>query len=458
MSFSSVFDLVVGMAVIYYALSLLVSYITSWLGDLFQIRARNLARMLGEVLGSKEGLKLVDCDKREIGVAHPVVSVEDFLCHPWIRSLAPRVLTWFGLGADKMRLVDRISAERFASTFIELLYPAAGGESGLDLERFRQAVEALPDGDHKRALLAAINDSLKQVEDLRLLIETWYDNIMQTVAALYKQRMRAVTIAVALVVTLIAGVDSVAIGRTLWNNPAAQAGLVGLADQIKAVEGQGQLEGEAKKLLEELQKLEAESGFTVFWTCADLNRALSIISGRQQVLACNAQPAANQPPAPELTNNEFLGLKLLGLAITWLAIAQGSSFWYQILKGIRTKTDEAGKQSPSSEFPGQAAPGEVSAAPSSISEAGGKTGTAPGPAPVPGPVPEKEKPAPPERLDQLANKVLEDILASGVALKDVDISEAITELISRANAEDLDIEPSDAVEAMRKALKQKGLG
>jgi len=151
MSFSSVFDVVLGMAVIFYALSLLVSYITSWLGDLFQIRARNLARMLGEILGSADGLKWVDCDKRETDVQKTAITLEDFLCHPWIRSLAPRMLTWFGFGKDKKRMVDRISAERFAATFIELLYPGSGGESGLDLEKFRQAVEALPDGEHKRA-------------------------------------------------------------------------------------------------------------------------------------------------------------------------------------------------------------------------------------------------------------------------------------------------------------------
>jgi hypothetical protein len=30
--------------------------------------------------------------------------------------------------------------------------------------------------------------------------------------------------------------------------------------------------------------------------------------------------------------------KLFGLAITWLAVAQGSSFWYQVLKRIRSAT------------------------------------------------------------------------------------------------------------------------
>ncbi len=471
MSLSSVFDVVVGMAVIFYALSLLVSYITSWLGDLFQIRAKNLARMLGEVLGSEGGLKLVDCDKREPGVAQPVISLEGLLCHPWIRSLAPRILTWFGLGEDKMRLVDRISAERFAATFIELLYPGASGETALDLERLRKAVEALPEGEHKQALLAAINDSIKQVSDLRQLIEAWYDNIMETISALYKQRIRVVTIAVSLVVTLIAGVDSVAIARTLWNNPVALTGLTGMANRLEAIDGQAQLNQEAKTLLADLQKLEVETGFAIFWTCGDANKVLSIVSGREQVLACNSQPAPGQPAA-DLTNNEFLGLKLLGLAITWMAIAQGSSFWYQILKGIRAKTEAAGKQPPPEELPGQAVPAEAGVTPPSASTEEHKTGSVPVPVPVPvpepapplpepgpEPVPEKvEPPSQPGRLDQLANAVLEDCLATGVALEKVDDSEAITELISRANAENLAIEASDAVKAMENALASRRAG
>ncbi len=445
MSLSSVIEVALGLTLIYYVLSLVVSYITTAFGRFSELRAKNLAKQLQELLqyGDKTG--------------NPSQIFDDFMKHPWIKSLAPKSLNW--RLQETHRQIDRISRDRFAMTLLDLWIPDKNDNASLDLAAIKTKIEMLPDGERKKALLRAVNDSIKQMKDMRQLLEGWYDETMVNVSTLYKQKIRLIAIIVALVVTLLLGVDSVTIATGLWNSPMAREALADAATQIEDIDPETLTGDQAKDLLTSLPNFQAEADFSMWWTCDEINRTWLIISGRENIVLCNGQSANEQPAdqpvegqtvQAQLTDGEFVRWKGLGLLITWIAIAQGSSFWYQILRGIRKRSEVAGSstQSVSGQPPGDASPQsiEVVVKPSPPEETEKKEESPKG---------EESDPSPPleadiEKLAQLAVEVVAHLKA-GNAEAAVNRKMAIGNLKIKAAKQDLNSTPrqiEDTIDAI----------
>jgi hypothetical protein len=136
-------------------------------------------------------------------------------------------------------------------------------------------------------------------------MEGWFDDKMTQISALYKQHARRIAIIVALVVTLVTGVDSIAIAEHLWQTPKAQHAIEEKVDLF--LEQDDPDFDKLRGVLFELEEME----IPVLWDYESLTK----------------------DPGSVLSFP-----KLVGLFITFVATAQGSSFWYQILKHIRGVT------------------------------------------------------------------------------------------------------------------------
>lgn len=308
MTLSRVLEVALGMVLIYYVLGLAISYITTEIARLTQLRAKNLASELKELLGKEEGKARFD----------------EFIKHPWIQSLAPKELSYFW--QKRKLMVDCIPAETFARTLLNLWFPDKKNNDTVSLDEIRHAINTLPASDQKEALLKAIDASLDQSKDVGRLLEAWFDDAMENIGTLYKHRARNIVIIVALIITLITGIDSISVAIGLWESDAARTELAAVADRVAQTEPNTASAGEEFKSLQaELSQLAAKTSFPVGWSIADREKLSQL-----------------EP--------NFLFWKVLGLLVTWVAIAQGSSFWYQILKGIRERT-EAPKEEEASPRP-----------------------------------------------------------------------------------------------------------
>lgn len=402
MTLSGVLEVALGLALIYYVLSLAVSYITTVIARYTQLRAKNLASELKELLGEGEG----------------PVSFEKFIKHPWIQILAPKEINFFWKKQE--RAVDRIPPQRFVITLLNLWFPDKTLSDPISLDEIQNAIDNLPNGKYKEALLDAVDTSVGKVQEVGRLIEIWFDDAMQNIASLYKQRARSIVIGIALIVTLVTGVDSIEVATALWESDVARAELAAMATGVAQTEP----DAESPPTLGELEeKINVPLG----WSADDL-----------------AQFRQLEP--------DVWSRKILGLLITWVAIAQGSSFWYQILKGIRQSTER-----PKTEE-ARPSPGEtlIAGLPSSAGESAREDETQ---FAVSKPVPPSSPPVPADKVPDLERLAQ---LAAEVARTGVDARMALVLLKGKVEQEELAVSDDQIEEAIaaagRKEAKDQASG
>lgn len=278
MNISTVLEIAIGIFVVYYALSVIVSTINSWVLSRLQQRAKDLKTGIEELITDPEL-------RRKFW--------QSFL----IRNLEPKQVKFFSLsvagkneapkrlGPDLTPYVPVIPSKTFAQALVnELLQEDPSFES----------LKA------RLSELGAPTAGVENVEQALQASETWFDDKMTAVSALYKQHARRIAILLALVVTLISGADTVEIVSHLNASAATRAALVAQTDQI-LVQGQNE---DAQAIIAQLETTD----IPLLWS-------------------------TGLPTAPGA-----IALKLVGLLVTWAAISQGSSFWYQVLNKIRSSS------------------------------------------------------------------------------------------------------------------------
>lgn len=167
-------------------------------------------------------------------------------------------------------------------------------------------------------------DESKVVEDMRKKAEAWFDAQMKSVAQSYSEQMKGLTIVFAVVVTLVGNIDTFAIWRALTvDDPALRDKLGEIHERLgedadedgdaeedadEDAEDDAEENAEIKTAIEELQVL-VGLGLPIWWEFAPL-----------------------EPNG--LGEGGWLN-KLVGWAVSMLALAQGGPFWYDILNRLK---------------------------------------------------------------------------------------------------------------------------
>lgn len=302
MSISQVLEVSLGLALIYYLMGLVVSWLSKFVMDTFETRGRTLEGYLKRIVGGK--------------------AVGQLVSMPQIRSLAPvRYQDWLGFFSRSFKLVEKkvekIPVPNLLDAFFDLTHldVAASGEELL------ATVNKLPNSEGKTELLRLINSGVTRTADLRAKMGLWFDGLMDQSAAMFKALARRYVIMFSIILTLVFGVDSIDLFKQLWASPDLRA--------IAAVKAQAYIE---------------QNGYAADPAplLADLDQ-LTIKIGWSSLLK-------NMPPRENAVDfAQFWLLKGLGMLITVIAVSQGSSFWYDILRKVSdaksqgsTKTGEDG--------------------------------------------------------------------------------------------------------------------
>jgi hypothetical protein len=174
------------------------------------------------------------------------------------------------------------------------------------LEQARAAVLALPtDFPARRPLLRMLTDAGSDRDVFRAKLEHWYDDEMSRLTGWYKRRIQRFIIAYGVALTLLFNVDTISISQTLWRSPVVQAAAAQAAANA--------------------------AGKTV----GDIDTGVAAIKGLAMPLGWTAIHDGNKVSAdprrvPEPSAGPW-ALKILGLAITTLALAFGAPFWFDVL-------------------------------------------------------------------------------------------------------------------------------
>ncbi len=285
MSFPQIVEVVIGLILVYYILGAIVSTITQIVTESLETRGAALEKYLKQMAGEK---------------------TLDLTSLPQIRALRPiRYANWwnvFGAGTEEKK-VEKIPAGTLVDAFFDVSGLAC--KQNVSADELTGIIGRLPDSEGKRALLGWIQQGVTDVNDLRSRTNDYFTGILNQAALTFKARARSFVIIFSIVITLLFGTDSIQLAKDLWSDAGLRALATQQAGTITAQQGSNT---ELTALVQQLSTLSIRIGW---WQSQDF-------------------PAPTTP----VSWFSFVLLKLTGLGITAVAVSQGSSFWYDILKKL----------------------------------------------------------------------------------------------------------------------------
>ncbi|MFQ5616043.1 MAG: hypothetical protein ACE5GO_06255 [Anaerolineales bacterium] len=323
MSLSTIIEVVLGMIVIYYILSLTVSTLTSITTKLLEIRAKDLENYLSSLYTSQDPLEKITRDTQALKE-----HVEPVLNHALLAPYRPVRLGRTGLREYK---AEKIPAGKYVTALLNQYEPAKETIDGI--------LESYPQMDASAADLVAKFEMMKEkipadsvigkaLDDLTAGIEknvntardsfvSWFDGVMSKATTAYSAHTKIFVFIFAFIVSFGLAVDSIDLVIQLWEQPSLRATTSAKATAITESESltqNGEIQDQELadmvqdlgSLLDELESLE----FTFHWW--------------------NTTPERGWPS------------RFLGILITFVAVAQGAPFWYDLLRKVTSTTK--GKQ------------------------------------------------------------------------------------------------------------------
>lgn len=289
MSLSQVLEVALGLALTYYLMGLVVSWMSQFVMNTFETRGRTLEGVLRRIVGGK--------------------TLGQLLSMPQIRSLAPvRYQDWRDIFSRNAKLVEKRVEKIPVSNLLDAFFDLAKLDIAASSEELIELINKLPPSEGKTELLRLANSGVSNVLELRAKMALWFDGLMNQASEMFTALARRYVILFSLALTLVLGVDSIDLFRQLWATPDMRA--------IASVKAQSYIdqygyEAETETLLAELEELTIHIGWS------------SVLK--------------NVPPVDAAA--DFLWfwlLKITGLLMTTVAVAQGAPFWYDLLRKMTT--------------------------------------------------------------------------------------------------------------------------
>ncbi|CAG1016950.1 hypothetical protein ANAEL_05918 [Anaerolineales bacterium] len=295
MSISQVLEVALGLIVVYYILGSIISLVTQLVNEFFETRGKTLERYLVKIVGDKK--------------------IGDFISLPQMQALRPiRYKNWFSVfgAVTEPKKIEKIPVATLVDSFFDFAGLTANQE--LNLLQLAELVDKLPDSEGKRAFISWINQGVTSIGDLRTRTTAYFTGLMDQAAATFRANARSLVIVMSIGVTILFGTDSIQLAKTLWTNAELRALAVAKAEMVVAQEG---ADASMDDLIQELSDLTIKIGW---W-----------------------QTEHPEAGASAMDWVLFVIQKVLGLGLTAVAVSQGSSFWYDLLKKLASPTSSSSK-------------------------------------------------------------------------------------------------------------------
>jgi hypothetical protein len=287
MSFPQVLEVVIGLVFIYYILGSVVSTITQIINESMETRGAALEMYLKKAVGDK---------------------TLDLTSLPQIKALRPvRYASWlsvFGAGTEEKR-VEKIPVNTLVTGFFDISGLNCKGD--VSAQELLGIINQLPEGEVKHAMTGWVQQGVTDINDIRNHSLDYFNGILNQAQATFKARARSFVIILSLLVTLILGTDTIQIAQDLWNDAGLRNSVAAAGTSTVAQQQQGDI--------------------TAPQTAAPNPAALAL---RFSWLQSGTFPTTGGLGGQAA----FVILKILGLLITAVAVSQGSSFWYDLLKRL----------------------------------------------------------------------------------------------------------------------------
>lgn len=314
MSGSIVIEIAIGLILIYLTFSLLCSAINEWIARFLALRAAGLRQGIDELLED-----VTESGFASLFHAHPLIDALKPSKVPVIRRILP--------DGDRVQYPSYISAKTFAIAIMDLAtQQTSPGMPGVGMRAIlkRPGELAVPLPRSIVTLLAAVDgDALA----MQARLEQWFNDAMDRVSGWYKRRTHVILFVIGAIVALAFNLDSFRIASQLANEPSVREALVKQADAIvdkasKSTDSSTVPSQTAKQIADQIKALQ-QAGLSLGWTqsCSPVVRPFSA--------------------AAETTGCENLGVGLIGILVTTIALSFGAPFWFDALNKV-TNLRQAG--------------------------------------------------------------------------------------------------------------------
>lgn len=236
---SETLEVAIGLAFMFFILSLMLTSAREILEGWLQTRAIHLERGVRELLKDETGEGLA----RDL-YGHPLVS-SLFRGDYKPESLTGRILRrndpWKRI-PFRSNLPAYIPARNFATALLDLSArgsPDQGSSASLTVDQIREGVSVRIASPHvRRAVLLAIDNAKGDIDQVRAGLEAWFDSGMDRVSGWYRKETQGILLVMGLLVAWGLNIDSLHVARTLIENDARRTVIVteaaAVVDRVKA--------------------------------------------------------------------------------------------------------------------------------------------------------------------------------------------------------------------------------
>ena len=196
---STVLEVAIGLTFCYGTVALIVTTLQEALASLFRLRANTLLA----------GIKSMLNDPRFNALAQMVYA------HPLVNPHSD------GKVIDERALASRpsyIEPGYFAIALIDSIQHVPGNFTRLGAD-----IDAVADPQVRRALQGLYARARGDLAQFQRLIAGWFDNAMQRLSGSYKRRQLLISFLISLLLAILFNIDSIALFRTLWQQPQLAA-------------------------------------------------------------------------------------------------------------------------------------------------------------------------------------------------------------------------------------------
>lgn len=186
-----------------------------------------------------------------------------------------------------------------------------------------------------------------ELELIRTNIEEWFNNNMDRLTGWYKRRTMITTFLIAVLIAIIANVDSINLTTRLWREPDLR---VAILNNLEALISQDISSTSNDGTALSIQQQFSDISLPIGWigSSVSINDAQTVSVPQTLSELCTFFPQNDNAiygvlisgrcyrfiNVPQMSDLAGWLIKLLGLLITAVAGSQGSSFWFDILKKI----------------------------------------------------------------------------------------------------------------------------
>lgn len=241
---------------------------------------------------------------------------------------------------------------------VEAALQEYGTESNPLINLYR-GLRNIENEEFQRALDTIVNTA-ESIDDARERLAQWFDKSMEQVTDSYKRRIQLISIGVGLLLAVVLNIDTLQLAQTLWNDPTLRQTVVIAADTARtsgALQSQIEQSATAAQIaaettpepLTDQQQALLDLGESAADTAVSIETVLALRlpigwyvteASQDAHLAAGVDPLADPRNAWNYwpgNNPGWFGLllkKLIGLALTTIAVSQGAPFWFDLMNRI----------------------------------------------------------------------------------------------------------------------------